>query len=186
MYRMRLCFVPSAGECSTAFIWSCLAVSPNSKPDASALKLRTLGWQLFWTKAIHHRSLGRRPGEPQKTRPFWPTAIFMAFRCRCVWPLAKGICNAPNSWGGAPGYGEKWPSATEHSGWHRLLATCAAKPQEVISISSRSLWSLPDTGCKQPVPPEQSLTSRRCGRETSGSQQRCARNGLPACEGMTR
>jgi hypothetical protein len=37
-------------------------------------------------------------------------------------------------------------------GWHRLLATCAAQPQEVIVVNLQLLLSLRDTGCKQPVP----------------------------------
>ncbi|MFT5093582.1 MAG: hypothetical protein ACI93T_002411 [Porticoccaceae bacterium] len=43
--------------------------------------------------------------------------------------------------------------ASDERGWPWLLATSAAKPQEVFQFDCGYLLSLRDTGCKQPVPP---------------------------------
>ena len=78
-----------------------------------------------WPKAILHRSLGQRPRKAGEPGILAKGHIHATQRLRWVWPSAKETRNAPNSWGGAPGYGDRRPLAKRTAKSVQLQNTCA-------------------------------------------------------------
>jgi hypothetical protein len=97
---------------------------------------RTFEWDQLWPKAIHHRSLGQRPrnmknktflaeGHPHVPHGF---DVNMAFG-------QTNSCRS-NSWGVAPGYGEKRPSASQECKSAQLQKAPARDTRERVLVVS--------------------------------------------------
>jgi len=79
-------------------------------PRLRALKLRTFGPE-FGRRPIFTVAYGNAVGVGCVVHFLWLKAKITMIARRCVWPSAKNGLYVYDTWGDAPCYGERWPSA---------------------------------------------------------------------------